>query len=101
VHRQGQGHRPYEFGVTVSVATKVQRSKGGQFVAHVATLPGNPYDGYTLAEIIPDIEALVGNTLERILADAGYRGQTPRPIAGSGPIRPARSGASHRRSNAR
>jgi hypothetical protein len=44
---------------------------------------------------------LVGNTLERILADAGYRGQTPRPIAGSGPIRPARCGASHRRSNAR
>jgi len=23
------------------------RSKGGQFIAHVKTLPGNPYDGHT------------------------------------------------------
>jgi IS5 family transposase len=76
---KGKAHRPYEFGVKVSVATTVQRSKGGQFVAHVATLPGNPYDGHTLAEIIPDMEALIGNRLERILADAGYRGHNAPP----------------------
>jgi hypothetical protein len=35
---------------------------------------GNPYDGHTLATVIPDMEALVGNTLERLLADKGYRG---------------------------
>jgi IS5 family transposase len=34
--------------VKVSVATTLHRSKGGQFVAHVKALPGNPYDGHTL-----------------------------------------------------
>jgi transposase, IS5 family len=37
-------------------------------------LPSNPYDGHTLAKVIPEIEAIVGNTLERVIADAGYRG---------------------------
>src|SRR6187399_1791085 len=46
---KGKAHRPYEFGIKVSVATTVQRSKGGQFVTHIAALPGNPYDGHTLA----------------------------------------------------
>jgi hypothetical protein len=31
----------------------------------VKALPGNPYDGHTLATVIPDMEAMVGNTLER------------------------------------
>jgi transposase, IS5 family len=71
---KGKAHRPYEFGVKVSVATTLHRSRGGQFVAHVASLPGNPYDGHTLAKVIPGIETLVGNVLERIFTDAGYRG---------------------------
>jgi IS5 family transposase len=71
---KGKAHRPYEFGVKVSVATTLAHAKGGQFVAHVKALPGNPYDGHTLATVIPDMEALVGNTIERILADKGYRG---------------------------
>src|SRR3546814_15216779 len=66
--------RPYEFGVKVSVATPVYRCKGGQFVAHVAALPGNPYDGHTLAKVIPAAEAQIGASLSRIVADAGYRG---------------------------
>ena len=37
-------------------------------------LPGNPYDGHTLAEVIPAIEQLIGHTIERLHADAGYRG---------------------------
>ena len=37
-------------------------------------LPGNPYDGHTLATIIPDMERTIGNGLTRILADASYRG---------------------------
>ncbi len=71
---KGKAHRPYEFGVKVSVATTLSHAKGGQFVAHVKALPGNPYDGHTLATVIPEMEALVGNTIERILADKGYRG---------------------------
>ena len=39
---KGKAHRPYEFGVKVSVATTLARSKGGQFIAHVKALPGNP-----------------------------------------------------------
>jgi IS5 family transposase len=71
---KGKAHKPYEFGVKVSVATPLKHSKGGQFVAHVQALPGNPYDGHTLAEVIPGIEKLVGTTIERLHADAGYRG---------------------------
>jgi transposase, IS5 family len=42
-------------------------------------MPGNPYDGHTLATVIPDMEALVGNTIARILADKGYRGNNAPP----------------------
>ena len=71
---KGKAHRPYEFGVKVSVATPLHRCKGGQFVAHVTALPGNPYDGHTLATVIPAIEHMIGNTIERAITDAGYRG---------------------------
>ena len=71
---KGKAHRPYEFGVKVSVATPLHRCRGGQFVAHVQALPGNPYDGHTLAEVIPDLEQTIGAELERIVTDAGYRG---------------------------
>src|SRR5882672_8315479 len=76
---KGKAHRPYEFGVKVSVATTLKHCKGGQFVTHVKALPGNPYDGHTLATVIPDMEALVGNTIARILADKGYRGHNAPP----------------------
>ncbi len=71
---KGKAHRPYEFGVKVSVATTLKRSNGGQFALHAKALPGNPYDGHTLATVIPDIENTIGNEIERMLADAGYRG---------------------------
>jgi transposase, IS5 family len=71
---KGKAHRPYEFGVKVSVATTLSHAKGGQFVTHVKALPGNPYDGHTLAAVIPDMEALTGNIIERLVLDKGYRG---------------------------
>jgi len=76
---KGKAHKPYEFGVKVSVATTLKHSNGGQFVAHVQTLPGNPYDGHTLAEVIPAIEQLIGNPIERLHVDAGYRGHNAPP----------------------
>jgi transposase, IS5 family len=76
---KGKAHRPYEFGVKVSLATKLHRSKGGQFIAHAKALPGNPYDGHTLATVIPEIEAQIGATLSRIVADRGYRGHYAPP----------------------
>ena len=76
---KGKAHRPYEFGVKVSVATTLHRSKGGQFIAHAKALPGNPYDGHTLATVIPEIETQIGANLTRIVADRGYRGHNAPP----------------------
>ena len=71
---KGKAHAPYEFGVKVSVATTLKRSKGGQFALHAMALPGNPYDGHTLKTVIPEMERTIGAEIERILADAGYKG---------------------------
>jgi IS5 family transposase len=76
---KGKAHRPYEFGVKVSVATTVKHSAGGQFVTHAAALPGNPYDGHTLGTVIPQMQALIGNILHRCITDAGYRGHNAPP----------------------
>src|SRR5580704_14013776 len=76
---KGKPHKPWEFGVKVSVATTLKRSKGGQFAIHAQALPGNPYDGHTLAKVIPAIERLIGNEIQRLHADAGYRGHNAPP----------------------
>ena len=76
---KGKPHKPYEFGVKVSLATTLKRCKGGQFAIHSQALPGNPYDGHTLARVVPAIEQLIGSTIERIHADAGYRGHNAPP----------------------
>src|SRR6202789_119949 len=97
---KGNAHRPYEFGVKVSLATTLNRSKGGQFIAHAKALPGNPYDGHTLATVIPEIETQIGANLARIVADRGYRGHNAPPITSSRSISRARDVASPRPSNA-
>ena len=71
---KGKAHRPYEFGVKVSVATTLHRSTGGQFVTHVKAMPGAPYDGHTLGVVIPEMERQIGATIKRVVADRGYRG---------------------------
>jgi IS5 family transposase len=77
---KGKAHKPYEFGVKVSVATTLQRAPGGQFVLNAKALPGRPYDGHTLAPVIAAVEAITGVGLKRIIADAGYRGgNAPQP----------------------
>ena len=45
-------------------------------MAHVQALPGNPYDGHTLATVIPAIQATLGVELARVVTDAGYKGHT-------------------------
>jgi IS5 family transposase len=71
---KGKPHKPYEFGVKVSVATTVAASRGGQLVLAAKALPGSPYDGHTLTAVIPHIERVVGHEIQRIIADKGYRG---------------------------
>ena len=77
---KGKAHKPYEFGCKVSIATTNRRSKGGMFVLHAKALPGNPYDGHTLAEVMKETEALTGCSIERAYVDKGYRGHNaPQP----------------------
>lgn len=76
---KGKAHKPYEFGMKVSVATTLKRSRGGQFVTHIQALPGKPYDGHTLASVVPALERQIGATLTRIVADAGYKGHNAPP----------------------
>lgn len=90
---KGKALRSYEFGVKFSVATMIDHAKGGQFVTHVKALPGNPYDRHTLASVIPDIEALVGNTIARILADKATADKMRRLTTISGSSSRARSEA--------
>jgi IS5 family transposase len=61
------------------VATTLFRSKGGQFVGHEKALPGNPYDGYTLAVLLPEMEKQIGASIARVVADRGYRGHNAPP----------------------
>lgn len=88
---KGKAHRPYEFGVKVSVATTISRAKGGQFVTHVKALPGNPYDGHTLATVIPDMEAMSATPSRASSPTRDTAVTTRRPITSSGSSSPARS----------
>ena len=97
-HRSSGGHRLYEFGGKGQCRHDRHRSKGGQFVTCYRCLSGNPYDGHTLATVIPAMEDMIGNTIERLTADAGYRATMRQSITSSGSIRQAKSAGSHRRS---
>ena len=84
---KGKASAPYEFGVKVSIVTTNARAPGGQFVLHAKALPGNPYDGHTLRDVIEDTQKLTGREIERAYVDKGYRGhdaQNPRRVFISG-----------------
>ncbi len=77
---KGKAAKPYEFGVKVSLTTTNRRCKGGQFILHAKALPGNPYDGHTLKEVLKETEALTGREIERVYVDKGYVGHdAPKP----------------------
>jgi len=78
---KGKARAPYEFGVKVSLTTTNRRCKGGQFILHAKALPGNPYDGHTLKDVLEETEALTGREIERVYVDKGYRGHdAPKPV---------------------
>ena len=84
---KGKASTPYEFGVKASIVTTNARAPGGQFVLHAKALPGNPYDGHTLGEVIDATEMLTGCGIERAYVDKGYRGHkvtNPRRVFISG-----------------
>lgn len=71
---KGKARTRYEFGCKTSIATTNERCKGGQFVLGAMALPGNPYDGHTLATQIDQAERLTGQAVKRAYVDRGYRG---------------------------
>jgi IS5 family transposase len=71
---KGKAQVRYEFGCKVSLATTNAVAPGGQFVLGARALPGNPYDGHTLAEQIAQTERVTGTEIERAYVDRGYRG---------------------------
>ena len=71
---KGKARTRFEFGVKVSLATTNRTAPGGQFVLGARTLPGNPFDGHTLADQIARTERVTGVPVGRAYVDRGYRG---------------------------
>lgn len=67
---KGKAHRPYEFGVKVSLA--VTHKEG--FVVGIQACPGNPFDGHTLEGQLDQVERLTGKLPAMTFVDRGYKG---------------------------
>jgi len=67
---KGKAHRPYEFGVKVSLA--VTHKEG--FVVGIQSCPGNPFDGHTLDGQLDQVERLTGKVPALTFVDMGYKG---------------------------
>lgn len=69
---KGKAHKPYEFGVKVSV---VATNKSG-FVVSCDTYPGRPHDAKTLKPSLKQAEENLGRVLHgaNVAVDLGYRG---------------------------
>jgi transposase, IS5 family len=68
---KGKPHRPYEFGVKATIATTPKLRLDGPKPA----LGLDPGDAHRLETVLPDIEALTGTGISRVLADGGYKGR--------------------------
>ena len=69
---KGKARTPYEFGVKVSIATTLKEG----LVVGMRSMPGNPYDGHTLAETLEQVGILTGTDRPPATAivDKGYKG---------------------------
>lgn len=67
---KGKAHRPYEFGVKVSLA--VTHKEG--FAIGIHSCPGNPHDGHTLEGQLDQVQRLTGKTPSLTFVDKGYQG---------------------------
>jgi transposase, IS5 family len=67
---KGKAGKPYEFGNKVSVAVT---SRGGWLVG-AKSFTGNPYDGHTLDAQIKQVEQMIGQCVQQVHVDMGYRG---------------------------
>lgn len=67
---KGKARTPYEFGVKVSIATTLKEG----VVVGMRSMPGNPYDGHTLAETLEQVSILAERAPKTAIVDRGYRG---------------------------
>jgi len=67
---KGKARKPYEFGVKVSITTTHKEG----LVVGARSMPGNPYDGHTLAEALEQAAILSDVQPEIAVVDRGYRG---------------------------
>ncbi|KVG83976.1 hypothetical protein WJ36_01690 [Burkholderia ubonensis] len=68
---KGKVRKPYEFGVKVSIATTHKEG----LVIGARSMPGNPYDGHTLAEALEQAAILSDVQPEIAIVDRGYGGE--------------------------
>jgi len=88
---KGKAHKKYEFGVKVGI---VSTSRGNWIIGSRA-LPGNPYDGHTLAQTMSHAESMCGVEIKHVHVDKGYRkhdykGAARVHISGGGPRKKSR-----------
>ena len=67
---KGKARTPYEFGVKVTLATTLKEG----LVVGCRSMPGNPYDGHTLAQTLEQVGILTNQTPKTAIVDKGYRG---------------------------
>jgi IS5 family transposase len=67
---KGKAHKRYEFGQKIAIAT----TNRGNWTVAARLLPGNPYDGHTLAETVAAVESVTGVAVTDAYVDKGYRG---------------------------
>ena len=68
---KGKAHKRYAFGVKVGVVCTQQEG----FVIGMGSYPGNPYDGHTLDDMLPQTEVITGVEIKDAAVDLGYRGR--------------------------
>ena len=67
---KGKARTPYEFGVKVSIATTLKEN----IIVGMRSMPGNPYDGHTLAETLEQVSILTNRSPKTVIVDKGYQG---------------------------
>jgi len=88
---KGKAHKKYEFGVKVGIVS----TSRGNWIIGSRSLPGNPYDGHTLAETMAHAESMSGVSIRHAHVDKGYRkhdydGEAQVHVSGGGPRKKSR-----------
>ena len=100
VHRQGQGASALRVRGQSERRHRSEAFRWRPVCRPCRSVARNPYDGHTLGTVIPQMEALMATCWIAASPMPVIAATTPRPITSSRSTRPARSGASRRRSSA-